>query len=1343
LNQLVLAKMAGTSAAPTTPVVPTSPPKSPRAPPSPAYDSEASVGLAHLVSQSAKNRHDPNFVENQTSDARREDGILNQLKHEQGMFGTEEEEDEFEIDLGSDDDELTNAIRYWKDEQSNLKKKTYMELDETQERKTAMSSVNPNDIKEMIRIDKLNQNVKAWVRFDMFFGTIVILNGVLAYLTTDKYLNEQDTIPYAIESAFLVLFIIEWLIRWRWNPGGFCGVVKDPWNFMDLCLILMSVIDNLVQQLVKDGDSGLGLVSVMRVLRLLRLVRLVRLLRLMQELWLLVSGLLASVDLVGWGLLMLVVVSYVFSLIVYQMSDCDVINQKNKENGHWKVNQTGTPFCGSISSQVLTQLKIATYGGSQDMRDLTENYVGGWILILFAFFIALASIGILNLIIGVMLNATISMAKNDKRCELGTQILTRHKSLVTLGSILQGHCDQEAEETGFGMLSLETVLTWFDFGHKHKHMHVKGDKIELKRAGSKLMKASLAKMEEKRLEGEDMGLFFAQAQVTKQDVETIFHELASVTGANDVTPDDFIEGCMWLKGTVHPLDVLHSMSMLQTMYHRIDEICDHMKNLLHALTETAMKLQLLMDESPTQVKEHNLRQHAGGGTRKEALDSKMAQEVHNASRTHVKAAERLEMFKSDAQGVMVAYDISFTIVIVLNAIYMGIDVTIAANKNVGEADDAALDTGNIGNVSWVMIDFVFCWSYIIEAFIRAVFLYQIEVQQSLATWYFLPASLWNLDIHTLKGIFAMWPSFFQKDRAYFLECLLAVIGVIDSMILQWFASQTNLGVLQTLRLARLMRFMRLSYRGGDTAMIGQAFTNNLSLLGWSFVMLLGVTYFFSLVTISLVKDDENALMDPAIQHHWLSIPRAMISMASIATFSNWDILMEEVGKYNWGVYLVLGFFILLTGIGILNLVTGVMVEAAFHVVISGGVKNLSQCLEAAREELYNATDAMFDESDRRYKENHEKIIRQLDDIKHSYKVALYGGGDDGVVKTLSLQELPADDDDFVGESCFEPKTTGPDAKRNVPTCAVRFCMWVTQNQITIDYQLYDGSSVFDPKNALLIWDGGAARPVHVLHREEGKMVSKDKGILLFANIPHHQSFTFTFEDGWTELTVYPEHVEQQSDLPAESMRPCRAVIKPHMTYKELGILLENETLYAQLGLVGIRADQSLMVFQKLDVIGTGSVAVDVFIDGILRMAEPINGLDVATAKSITRRLVYESTSLQSGTVKLLECLKTVTSKLRGIAIMGAVDAGGTESTSQKKMAKELATFQFNEHTLIYKQQNQKMERKIKVMRDHIEARKVRMKVTHGEDAVAEDSEADSESGSLVSYAGDAVANYWD
>jgi len=246
---------------------------------------------------------------------------------------------------------------------------------------------------------------------------------------------------------FCILFLGELGARYATSHGHF---FKDGWNVADLILVLGSVVDAFFLNPAGIGGQ-IRFFTVLRALRVIRLVRLVRMFTAFRELWLLVGGLINSVKALSWVGVVVFMLIYVCGII------CTAEIGQNEEtyaigpsyNGEvWPYKQ----YFGTVFRSMFTLFQVLTLDGWCD--DIVRHVVyrqpvmGGF----FIFFIILTSFGLMNVVVGIIVENTLAAAQVvDKRKE--EKAAKQRKEVVEqLTSILERSDSQRS-----GLISLEEL----------------------------------------------------------------------------------------------------------------------------------------------------------------------------------------------------------------------------------------------------------------------------------------------------------------------------------------------------------------------------------------------------------------------------------------------------------------------------------------------------------------------------------------------------------------------------------------------------------------------------------------------------------------------------------------------------------------------------------------------------------------------------------------------------------------------------------------------------------------------------------------------------------------------
>jgi hypothetical protein len=165
---------------------------------------------------------------------------------------------------------------------------------------------------------------------------VIALNAVWIAVDTDFNDSEMliDAHPVFIvaENAFCLYFSMEWAFRFfafKLKRSG----LKDGWFMFDSLLVFTMVLETWVMTLITlilggaDG-SGMGNASILRFFRLFRLSRLARIARLLRaipELMVLIKGMTVALRSVGFTILLLGFIIYIFAIAFVQLlKDSDV-----------------------------------------------------------------------------------------------------------------------------------------------------------------------------------------------------------------------------------------------------------------------------------------------------------------------------------------------------------------------------------------------------------------------------------------------------------------------------------------------------------------------------------------------------------------------------------------------------------------------------------------------------------------------------------------------------------------------------------------------------------------------------------------------------------------------------------------------------------------------------------------------------------------------------------------------------------------------------------------------------------------------------------------------------------
>ncbi len=217
--------------------------------------------------------------------------------------------------------------------------------------------------------------------FQHFITFLIIFNGIILGLATSKeFMADYEVFIDVLDMAIVALFSIEICLRIYVYRLSF---FKDPWSLFDFFVVSISLI---------PANDGLSILRVLRVLRLFRLLTIVPQMRLIISAILSVIPGMASVSLV------LLLFFYIFAIISTNLFSADF-----------------PQWFGTLGGSMYTLFQIMTLE-SWSMgiaRPVMEVHPHAWIF--FVIYILIVTFIMVNLFIGLVVDAIFSIKEQDKK----------------------------------------------------------------------------------------------------------------------------------------------------------------------------------------------------------------------------------------------------------------------------------------------------------------------------------------------------------------------------------------------------------------------------------------------------------------------------------------------------------------------------------------------------------------------------------------------------------------------------------------------------------------------------------------------------------------------------------------------------------------------------------------------------------------------------------------------------------------------------------------------------------------------------------------------------------------
>ncbi|MBW8189969.1 ion transporter [Neiella marina] len=216
---------------------------------------------------------------------------------------------------------------------------------------------------ERLRSNKLFELIVIAV---IIFSALVI--GVKTFDVPEWLLSSLNVLDWAVT----IFFLLEISIRFIGEPRK-RDFFKNGWNLFDTFVVMLS--------LIPVGNHDMALIA-----RLVRVFRVLRMVSIIPELRLLINSLLKALPQLGYVLLMMFVIFYIYAAIGTTLFA--------------SVNET---LWGDIAISLLTLFRVMTFEDWTDVMYETMA-VYGWSWLYFLTFICLTAFAFLNMVIGIVVN---------------------------------------------------------------------------------------------------------------------------------------------------------------------------------------------------------------------------------------------------------------------------------------------------------------------------------------------------------------------------------------------------------------------------------------------------------------------------------------------------------------------------------------------------------------------------------------------------------------------------------------------------------------------------------------------------------------------------------------------------------------------------------------------------------------------------------------------------------------------------------------------------------------------------------------------------------------------------
>lgn len=260
--------------------------------------------------------------------------------------------------------------------------------------------------------------------FDGVMGFFVLLNMFAIGLESHYSLGEDPEPPmwpHIVEHGTRAIFILELFLRLLTYGKR---ALHSRWVMFDILMVLTSIVDWTLRLFLSGGPVSLDNFMSIRIIRLARLARVLRLMVQFKTLWLLVQGLLHSVQTLIWTLVLIGLLCFVFAIL-----GLEIIPPQDLSTGG-PYNAVATEAFGGLAKSMITLVKIMTFDDAGQIYRPLMLY-GNWLLIVpyFASFMLIAGIALMNWVTALMVESANKQSREDREAQQAWET-ARKKTLI-------------------------------------------------------------------------------------------------------------------------------------------------------------------------------------------------------------------------------------------------------------------------------------------------------------------------------------------------------------------------------------------------------------------------------------------------------------------------------------------------------------------------------------------------------------------------------------------------------------------------------------------------------------------------------------------------------------------------------------------------------------------------------------------------------------------------------------------------------------------------------------------------------------------------------------------------
>lgn len=388
--------------------------------------------------------------------------------------------------------------------------------------------------------------------FDSGMGVILLLNAVSIGFQVNHMAGQSDlaagdyhqTLFRVMDGFFCICFTSELSARLGCFGMSMYSNRGKWWNIFDTVIVVFQLLDEFTKLVLPEDSDISGFIKnigVLRLLRLAKILRLVRMVRLINELRSMVYLIMASMWSFFWTLTLLTLMMFCVAVYFTEIAG-DLARDWDLEGDTTSSKQVRASW-GSVSRSMLSLFQAIT--GGEDWAKFIYVFGEGHVYIIntliFSVYIAFATLVMLNLVTGVFVEGAQRIIREDKDNDLVRQVC----KMFT-----------EADDNNDHAITLDEFNEQIDSPH--------------------------------------MVAYFQSVDLDKNQAGDLF-QLLDTDGSGTLTVEEFVRGCMRLKGPARSVDMSTVVTTCFEVEEKLSELVKNTELHQSEMSESITSLFLKVD----------------------------------------------------------------------------------------------------------------------------------------------------------------------------------------------------------------------------------------------------------------------------------------------------------------------------------------------------------------------------------------------------------------------------------------------------------------------------------------------------------------------------------------------------------------------------------------------------------------------------------------------------------------------------------------------------------------------------------------------------------------------------